>query len=445
MKIDCLSKEEWEHSWIIFDTSALCKMYDMTDSAKKTMMDILCFLKDRIWIPGHVLFEYNKNRAKVIFNPLDEQYAIPHCFNTTELKTLGRKFIEKLGEANNYHPFVSEDAYTTINNSLEIALRELARIKDTLTSEIKERKKEIESLISIDIIQQNISNLPHGNEYSYDQMIQICREGEFRYRNNIPPGYMDVKAEKGRKKLGFDIFGDLFIWKQILDYAQENLKDVIFICNDEKEDWWINFKEKELRMELYKEFLDFTNHKIYATSLEGFISELVKRYKDDTGLPFYAGLETVKDVLDYYSHFTSPNLSTDDVYVFLKCKHCNKNNRLSIKEDFDFDWIEDSWSELEMGPEYGYSSVSYLKCEHCGEEFTLKFRLTEYPAGRISDIDLDLDGCEILNEPNWMRAIMPTFDRECQVCLYCGRHVHDLTDDMCDECRYDFNQKIRND
>lgn len=59
---------------IVFDTSAICRMYDMTDGAKKTMMDILDFFKGQIWIPGHVWTEYDRNRLKVIRNSIIDHY-----------------------------------------------------------------------------------------------------------------------------------------------------------------------------------------------------------------------------------------------------------------------------------------------------------------------------------------------------------------------------------
>lgn len=439
-----ITKEEWDKLLIVFDTSALCKMYDMTDSAKLTMISVLDYLKDRIFIPGHVLAEYHKNRIKVINNPLHEQYVIPACFKNSTLKEEGKKFIERLGKGKYYHPFISEAAFNRSNEELGKAIDALSRVNTVLKDEFKGRRIEITNLINHDEIKDMVSTLPHGQEYSFDAMMKLCDEGEFRYRNTIPPGYMDAKEVNGKCKLGLDIYGDLFVWKQIIDKAKAEQKNVLFLCNDTKEDWWEDYKNKQLRRELTKEFQDTAGQSIYATSLEGFIEELEIRYKDDATLHFYEGLEAVKDVLDYYSHFTSPRMTEDDVYAMLKCKECGHVNRI-VLDDLDFYWDEDSWSEREMGTEFGYSSSECFTCDSCGDDMELNFQLYEYPAGRIETCEIEEDNCEIVNNPNWMRVIEPSFDRKAHQCLYCGRWVHELTNDMCEECLDEFNRKIEKD
>lgn len=439
-----ISKKKWDELMIVFDTSALCKMYDMTNSAKHTMISVREYLKDRIFIPGHVMTEYNKNRIKVINNPLQEKYKIPACFVNTALKVDGKKFIERLGKGNYYHPFISEEAYKRAIKKLDDAIDALSRINTVLKDEFDIRKAEIANLVDHDEIKDMLATLQIGEEYSFYVMMKLCEEGEFRYRNSIPPGYMDAKKINGKCKLGLDIYGDLFIWKQIVEKAKDEHKDVLFLCNDTKEDWWEDYNAKKLRRELTKEFEDTTCQSIYATSLEGFIEELEIRYKDESTLDFYEGLEAVKDVLDYYSHFTSPLMTEDDVYAMLKCKECGHVNRI-VLDDLDFYWDEDSWTEKEMGTEFGYSTSQYFICKKCREKIDLNFYLTEYPAGRIETYDIEEVGCEIVNNPNWKRVIEPSFDREAHKCLYCGRWVHELTNDMCEECLDEFNHKIEKD
>lgn len=439
-----ISKEEWDNLLIVFDTSALCKMYDMTDSAKHTMISVLEYLKDKIFIPGHVLAEYHKNRIKVIYNPLQEKYNIPACFKNTALKEEGKKFIDRLGKGNYYHPFILEGAFKIASEKLNEVIEDLSRINTLLTDEFENRRTEISRLVNHDEIKDMVAKLNNGQDYSFDTMMKLCEEGEFRYRNSLPPGYMDSKKINGKCKLGLDIYGDLFVWKQIIDQAKAEQKNVLFLCNDTKEDWWEDYKNKQLRRELTKEFEDKTDKSIYATSLEGFIEELEVRYKDDATLHFYEGLEAVKDVLDYYSHFTSPRMTEDDVYAMLKCKECGHVNRI-VLDDLDFYWDEDSWSERDMGTEFGYSTSQYFTCRNCREKIDLNFYLTEYPAGRIETYDIEEEGCEIVNNPNWKRVIEPSFDREAHKCLYCGRWVHELTNDMCEECLDEFNHKIEKD
>lgn len=444
MKLRELSQEQWRDSLIIFDTSALCKVYDMTDPAKKTMMEILEYLKNQIFIPGHVWEEYLKNREKVIRNPLKERYTVPKVFDNTELKTEGRRYLKLFEEYKEYHPFISEESFNKVNKALEDTLKNLSEIKETLGEEVKQRRKEIEDLVHHDIVLEKLATLRHGDDYDFVTMLQLAKEGEFRYDHQIPPGYMDASSKNGNPKTSVDKFGDLFVWKQILEDAKTERKGVIFICNDGKEDWWDDYKKMLLRHELIKEFKDETQYSITAVNLEGFIDELKARFKNDETIPFYEGLEAVKDVLEYYSHFSAYGLSEDDVYAILKCSTCGHKNRILLS-DIDFVWDEDSWSEGEMGPEYGYSCQHLKECDECGEEIELQFTLIEYPAGQIEYIEAECENAEIVNDPNWRRAVSATFSRPVEICLNCGRHVHYLKNDWCDECYDELQYRLQKD
>lgn len=66
-----------KNATIVFDTSSIGQLYYLTEETKKTMVDILGCLKDRLWMPAQVFLEYSKNREKLLRNPADEQYVTP--------------------------------------------------------------------------------------------------------------------------------------------------------------------------------------------------------------------------------------------------------------------------------------------------------------------------------------------------------------------------------
>jgi hypothetical protein len=70
-----------------------------------------------------------------------------------------------------------------------------------------------------------------------------------RKRHNIPPGYKDSTKDD----LGI---GDLLIWFTILEVGKSRKKDVIFVSNDQKSDWWYKIEKQALypRYELVDEF-----------------------------------------------------------------------------------------------------------------------------------------------------------------------------------------------
>ena len=100
-----------------------------------------------------------------------------------------------------------------------------------------------------------------GGEFTFGEMMELCKEGKYRYEQQIPPGYKDKSNKKGMSKY------DLFIWKQILKYAYSVRQDVIFISNDVKGDWW-DSKYDATRMELLKKFNAATGRSKYRRCVD---------------------------------------------------------------------------------------------------------------------------------------------------------------------------------
>src|SRR5258708_6754574 len=65
----------WKDCLFVFDTSALLDMYFYPESTRKEIYrDILEKIKDRLWMPNHVQFEFLKNRKGVVLKPISENY-----------------------------------------------------------------------------------------------------------------------------------------------------------------------------------------------------------------------------------------------------------------------------------------------------------------------------------------------------------------------------------
>lgn len=234
----CKEDKLWENAIIIFDTSSLCAMYDMTKDAMDAMTEILGFLNDRIWLPAQVLEEYHRNREKVIANPIREKYQNPDFIAQGRTMLEGMKqFFEKHKEYPYFHPYMSEKALADCEKLRETINDLLKQLKETIGVEQKARKSEIEELKDVDGLRDKIDELAHGVNFDYLELMNIVQEGEVRYRNSIPPGYMDDPKNNPRSdKKGFRIFGDLIIWKEVLQEAKRQKKPVVFVCNDVKED-----------------------------------------------------------------------------------------------------------------------------------------------------------------------------------------------------------------
>ena len=187
-----------------------------------------------------------------------------------------------------YHPFISNASLKSIKEALAIIEPKIAEIKTMVAKEYQARKNEIKALKDNDSIEKAVKTLAHGNPFSYSEVMAICKEGAFRYANQIPPGYKDAETKGGIRQ-----YGDLIIWKEILRQARQQKCDIIFVTNDEKPDWSMmsdNKEEKDTykplpveignpRRELLAEFEEETGQTIWFYNTSKFISKLEETYQ----------------------------------------------------------------------------------------------------------------------------------------------------------------------
>lgn len=105
-------------------------------------------------------------------------------------------------------------------------------------------------------------------------MEDICKEGKVRYEKKIPPGYKD-----NTNKSNGNEYGDLIVWKEIIKYAKTNKQPIVFVTDDQKEDWWTIEKGFSIRPreELIKEFLDETGIRILIYNADRFLRAAKRR------------------------------------------------------------------------------------------------------------------------------------------------------------------------
>ena len=97
-----------------------------------------------------------------------------------------------------------------------------------------------------------------GDDFDETKLNNIYKEGQKRYSEKIPPGYCDAKEKinQGNRHL----YGDLILWKQVIQNASEKKCNVILVTDDVKEDWYERVKGQTIgpRKELIREFRDET-------------------------------------------------------------------------------------------------------------------------------------------------------------------------------------------
>ncbi len=145
-----------------------------------------------------------------------------------------------------------------------------------------------------------------------DVLDKIFREGEKRFSIEMPPGYKDSDKAKTQDFCFGGLvyqrkFGDLILWIQIIEYAKSNkIRNVIFITDDQKEDWWLKHKGKKYgaRPELIDEIKRETqvkNFHIYA--VDNFLSHA----KAQIGASVEVSEKSIQEV-KAYSRYRNDNM-----------------------------------------------------------------------------------------------------------------------------------------
>lgn len=261
--------EVLEETTIIFDTSALLNVYRYSLVSSKRILNHIQNHQDRIWVPAQVKKEFYKNQNKVrninLYKNLDSQL----------IKQVETKKDELLVQLSEYEK-KRFSRFTELKSQLEAKFTEMNAIVKNYKEEIADEKgvykdfiEEVDSFLDSLLKDEKV-----GEELNLIELIELLKEGELRYKYNLPPGYEDAKS-----KVGIDQFGDLIMWKQLLKKSSDiNHKYIVFVTSDTKTDWFHKNKQNEIispRKELLSEFNHYNLEKeVIILPFEVFIEEL---------------------------------------------------------------------------------------------------------------------------------------------------------------------------
>lgn len=244
----------WENALLVFDANILLNLYRYSDETRDDFFKILEKVKDRIWIPHQSANEFFENRLSVI-NQQEKSY---------EEATNALKSIENEFKNSRQHPFITQKL-----------LKKFSSLSKEICEQLNESKEFHNKRVYQDDVLGKIESLFNnkvGDEYGKNQLKEIYKEGEIRFLDKVPPGYKD-SGKKDDSSKDVRKFGDLVVWKQILDKSIEIKKGIILITDDRKEDWWVRFKGKTIspRPELKKEFQTETKQSFHMYQSDRFL------------------------------------------------------------------------------------------------------------------------------------------------------------------------------
>lgn len=227
---------------IVFDTNILLSLYRCEESTRTQFLEVWRNLKDQVWIPFHVCLEYQRNRLTVI------QGA------RSSLKNIDKALREKLDKIFNEFSVDTLSRYSNLKNELGELKEELFEVVTRFSKgKLEIRRSSIDYINSHDELRDLIDELTEGrigDEPTQKEIDEINKDGQQRYKYLVGPGFADAKGKQNDRfaynNINYDAqYSDLYVWRQIIDEIKgKQIKKVIYVTNDEKEDFYYKVNGK---------------------------------------------------------------------------------------------------------------------------------------------------------------------------------------------------------
>lgn len=325
---------------IVLDTNVLLELYRQPANISLDVIDALKEIQNRIYVPRQVYDEYLKHFHKICGDEKKRYKKITRDL-TDYLKNLQKDIATKIGEYRKHN-------YTDISKLQSDLNEEIDKAQNIIAS--FEENHNVEIQLNIDFLENDrvkeFVDLLHsqgqiGEKLSFSKKLLLLQEGQIRYDNLIPPGFLDY-AKGGEEK-----YGDLFVWKDIIAIAKAKNSNILFVCNDTKEDWWEKNKNTpiDLRKELDDEFKEINSSlSINFLTLDKFFSYLAEELK--LGMSKSAlQLSALDDIKNILANYESKIYKDVDEYLMT----------INVREGLD--------ENLEIGDKNIYWSITDVSVE----------------------------------------------------------------------------------
>jgi len=278
-----VDQESLEHLWkdeetlFVFDANVLLNLYGYAIQTRDDFFNILESIKSNIWIPYQAGLEYQRRRLTIIKNEKSIFKDIES--NLEKIQNVFKGDFEQLA---------LKRRFPKLFENTEKLEKEISKSISNYKKSVLHWNSEQPCVRSHDLIRDKINDLfdnkvgdkPENQKWLDD----LYKEGEERFKNKRPPGFKDaVKARKSEDShffyegLSYERqFGDLILWKQLIDKSCDvKIKNIVFITDDAKEDWWYKIDSNgkkvvgplaELQAEIYSES-NIDSFHMYSTSM----------------------------------------------------------------------------------------------------------------------------------------------------------------------------------
>lgn len=297
---------------VICDTNVYLRLYDYSPQFADFGIQCLSAIKDALMVTYTTGLEYKKH------------YMAKYAAAKTKIENYNKKLDE-----------ITQKFRTDISNEFERIEQyhfpdtdELKAIAITKIDEIKSLFDEYydnhellvsanEQYLLCDPVKDFFDTLSGQilSPYTIDRIYELCDEGKKRFKNNTPPGFKD------KDKDGIRQYSDYILWSEILDYSSGAKKDIVFVTDDVKTDWWENSTDesgnlvRSFHAKLVTEFAKRTGQTIYALTSNELFSAVSSDYNIEITDEISMVLsQTMSDYIDSIKYKAFDKISDELLY-----------------------------------------------------------------------------------------------------------------------------------
>lgn len=302
-------KDIWANGIVSFDTCCLGRMYEWESLYAVNIKDAISYLFQvgKLWETEINIQEFSRQRVEIRESIYNQKY-VKGIFNNLKKRPIPWNKIDgTMGrwEAKGFSKQF-KDEIKKIHGKKQITEDELAVIVEM--SKNSSFEINFEHLFDDILIKDGFSLTDKEKS-----IIQL------RYNSGmICPGSQDCRKNNGNK------YNDLYIWELLKKKAKTEMKDIIFVTSDCKDDW---FDNKSPRPEYINEFKTETGQNIVILTLSDFW-ENCKDYLDMSVDKFIELSTIAEQIKEKY----------DDCY---QAEICEKIEELLMESDEIKEQLED--------------------------------------------------------------------------------------------------------
>ena len=257
---------------IILDTNVLLNIYRSFPVFSDFALNCLNMVYEHIVIPATVFLEYRKHYRSE-FSKMEKRIKESSKETEKQIDVARRKIIK------------SCDVFE------HLEFTNIDELKNDLNEKLDAVKKAFDDFFEdrpvFELIQHSWNGIDHllilidevkaagrvMNLLTQEEIYDWSEDGEKRYKNKTPPGFEDAKNKYGVRK-----YSDFFIWREIIRYAKTQKKNIIFVTDDTKVDWWETIDGlKQFHPKLIEEFAN-TGQSIIPMTSKDFYKDVSDNY-----------------------------------------------------------------------------------------------------------------------------------------------------------------------